>query len=55
MKDEVPALYYAADFCLMPSRDEPFGIVDIEFAWGGALCIGGLNCKRSRITFIGMY
>ncbi|CAE7230916.1 mok11 [Symbiodinium natans] len=29
-----------ADFCLMPSRDEPFGYVDIEFAWHGALLVG---------------
>jgi len=37
----VPAdLKFAADFCLMPSRDEPFGYVDVEFAWHGALLIG---------------
>jgi len=35
-----PALYLGADFCFMPSRDEPFGYVDIEFAWRGALSIG---------------
>jgi len=35
-----PALKLAADFCLMPSRDEPFGYVDIEFAWHGALTVG---------------
>eukprot|EP00438_Fugacium_kawagutii_P008334 Skav233348 [mRNA] locus=scaffold394:332883:333353:- [translate_table: standard] len=29
-----------ADFCLMPSRDEPFGYVDIEFAWRGAVTVG---------------
>ncbi|CAJ1433563.1 unnamed protein product [Effrenium voratum] len=29
-----------ADFCLMPSRDEPFGYVDVEFAWHGALLVG---------------
>lgn len=34
------ALKYATDFCLMPSRDEPFGYVDIEFAWHGALVVG---------------
>lgn len=34
------ALKFAADFCLMPSRDEPFGYVDIEFAWRGALLVG---------------
>jgi alpha-1,3-glucan synthase len=34
------ALKFASDFCLMPSRDEPFGYVDIEFAWHGALMVG---------------
>ncbi|CAK0867768.1 unnamed protein product [Prorocentrum cordatum] len=33
-------LRFAADFCLMPSRDEPFGYVDVEFAWCGALVVG---------------
>jgi glycogen synthase/glycosidase len=33
-------LKFASDFCLMPSRDEPFGYVDIEFAWHGACMIG---------------
>lgn len=38
---EVPScLKWGADFCLMPSRDEPFGYVDIEFAWRGALTVG---------------
>jgi len=35
-----PELKLAADFCMMPSRDEPFGYVDIEFAWHGALTVG---------------
>lgn len=34
------ALKFAADFCIMPSRDEPFGYVDVEFAWHGALMVG---------------
>eukprot|EP00929_Paragymnodinium_shiwhaense_P031722 TRINITY_DN17710_c0_g3_i1.p1 TRINITY_DN17710_c0_g3~~TRINITY_DN17710_c0_g3_i1.p1 ORF type:complete len:1937 (-),score=531.64 TRINITY_DN17710_c0_g3_i1:89-5899(-) len=34
------SLKFAADFCLMPSRDEPFGYVDIEFAWRGAVVVG---------------
>ncbi|CAK0816915.1 unnamed protein product, partial [Prorocentrum cordatum] len=33
-------LKFAADYCLMPSRDEPFGYVDIEFAWRGAVLVG---------------
>jgi len=38
--DVPPSVYLAADFCVVPSRDEPFGYVDVEFAWRGALCIG---------------
>jgi len=37
LSDEIK---FAADFCLMPSRDEPFGYVDVEFAWRGALVVG---------------
>lgn len=36
-------LKLATDFCLMPSRDEPFGYVDIEFAWFGAAIVGSLR------------
>jgi len=36
-------LKLACDFCLMPSRDEPFGYVDIEFAWYGAAVVGSLR------------
>lgn len=35
-------LHAATDICLMPSRDEPFGYVDIEFGLYGALCVGFL-------------
>lgn len=38
-----PELKLACEFCLMPSRDEPFGYVDIEFAWAGALVVGALR------------
>ncbi|CAE7458952.1 mok14 [Symbiodinium sp. CCMP2456] len=41
-RDRGFSLYHAADFCLMVSREEPFGYVDVEFAWGGALTIGTL-------------
>ncbi|CAE7722647.1 mok14, partial [Symbiodinium sp. CCMP2456] len=38
---EVPEdLKWASDYCLMPSRDEPFGYVDVEFAWRGAVIVG---------------
>jgi len=33
-------LTLGTDFCLMPSRDEPFGYVDIEFAHCGAVVVG---------------
>ncbi|CAK9048525.1 unnamed protein product [Durusdinium trenchii] len=39
-KDVLKDMKLGADFCLMPSRDEPFGYVDIEFAWHGALLVG---------------
>jgi glycosidase/glycogen synthase len=38
-----PDLKLACDFCLMPSRDEPFGYVDIEFAWFGAAIVGSFR------------
>jgi alpha-1,3-glucan synthase len=31
-----------ADFVLIPSRDEPFGLIQLEFGRKGALCIGPL-------------
>ncbi|CAE8642404.1 unnamed protein product [Polarella glacialis] len=39
-RDALNDMKLGADFCLMPSRDEPFGYVDIEFAWHGALLVG---------------
>lgn len=37
---EKDLLLAAADFCLVPSRFEPCGLVDIEFGWSGAVMIG---------------
>lgn len=31
-----------AEFALIPSRDEPFGLVAVEFGRKGALGIGGM-------------
>ena len=33
-------VFRGAEFALMPSRDEPFGLVAVEFGRQGALCIG---------------
>jgi glycogen synthase len=38
-----PELKLACDFCLMPSRDEPFGFVDLEFGAAGAATVGSLR------------
>lgn len=38
--DEKAMILMGADFCLIPSRFEPCGLVDIEFGWEGALCVG---------------
>lgn len=35
-----PYIFSGADFALMPSRDEPFGLVAVEFGRKGALCVG---------------
>lgn len=35
-----PCLFAAAEFVLIPSRDEPFGLVSVEFGRKGALGIG---------------
>jgi alpha-1,3-glucan synthase len=35
-----PCLFSGADFALIPSRDEPFGLVAVEFGRKGALGVG---------------
>lgn len=35
-----PCIFSGAEFALMPSRDEPFGLVAVEFGRKGALCVG---------------
>ena len=35
-----PYIHKGAEFSLMPSRDEPFGLVAVEFGRKGALCVG---------------
>lgn len=40
-----PAIFSGADFALIPSRDEPFGLVAVEFGRKGAL---GIGCMMHR-------
>ena len=40
-----PYIFSGADFALMPSRDEPFGLVAVEFGRKGVLCVG--ECSRA--------
>ena len=35
-----------AEFAMIPSRDEPFGLVAVEFGRKGALGIGGIALPR---------
>lgn len=43
---------YACDFCLCPSRVEPFGYVDIEFAWHGTMTVGTLGGGLGKVPGI---
>ncbi|KAL1503788.1 hypothetical protein AB1Y20_012256 [Prymnesium parvum] len=43
---------FAVDFCFCPSRMEPFGYTDIEFAWHGALCLGHLAGGLGKVPGI---
>lgn len=43
---------FAFDFCFMPSRDEPFGYVDIEFGWFGALTVGSITGGLGKVPGI---
>ena len=38
-------VFSGADFALMPSRDEPFGLVAVEFGRKGVLCVGACVAK----------
>lgn len=35
-----PYLFSGADFALIPSRDEPFGLIAVEFGCEGVLGVG---------------
>jgi hypothetical protein len=53
-----PYLFSGADFALIPSRDEPFGLVAVEFGRKGALGVGsrlgglGLMPGWVRVPFL---
>lgn len=51
-----PYLFSGADFALIPSRDEPFGLVAVEFGRKGALGVGsrlgGLGLMPGWVGFI---
>lgn len=53
-----PYLFSGADFALIPSRDEPFGLVAVEFGRKGALGVGsrlgglGLMPGWVRLLFV---
>ena len=50
-----PYLFSGADFALIPSRDEPFGLVAVEFGRKGALGVGsrlgGLGLMPGWVRF----
>ena len=51
-----PYLFSGADFALIPSRDEPFGLVAVEFGRKGALGVGsrlgGLGLMPGWVSII---
>lgn len=53
-----PYLFSGADFALIPSRDEPFGLVAVEFGRKGALGVGsrlgGLGLMPGWVSFFEM-
>ena len=45
-----PYIFSGADFALMPSRDEPFGLVAVEFGRKGVLCVGTYICRDDWLS-----
>ena len=45
-----PYIFSGADFALMPSRDEPFGLVAVEFGRKGVLCIGAYITRSKSLS-----
>ena len=54
-----PYLFSGADFALIPSRDEPFGLVAVEFGRKGALGVGsrlgGLGLMPGWVSHSGLH
>ena len=54
-----PYLFSGADFALIPSRDEPFGLVAVEFGRKGALGVGsrlgGLGLMPGWVSGLFLY
>ncbi|KAF2402249.1 hypothetical protein EJ06DRAFT_520290 [Trichodelitschia bisporula] len=52
----LPYIFSGAEFALIPSRDELFGLVAVEFGWKGALGvrsrIGGLGQSQFLLLFL---
>lgn len=45
-----PYIFSGADFALMPSRDEPFGLVAVEFGRKGVLCVGKFKTRGAEFV-----
>jgi len=50
-----PYLFSGADFALIPSRDEPFGLVAVEFGRKGALGVGSRLWWSRSHAWLGEY
>lgn len=54
-----PYLFSGADFALIPSRDEPFGLVAVEFGRKGALGVGsrlgGLGLMPGWVCYVSLH
>lgn len=47
-----PCIFSGADFALIPSRDEPFGLVAVEFGRKGTLGVGSRYFSHKRFLYM---
>ena len=47
-----PFIFSGAEFALIPSRDEPFGLVAVEFGRKGALGVGARVGESTSMRFV---